>query len=105
MLLPFSERNFFCFLKHFHSNKKVIDAWGKLPSGMMSGNSYALGNFDQCLSIEKSVTNAGTIKGQYCLTTVGIKLNRSEMNLENLFPAGLVNMVSRDALKQSSMMK
>lgn len=83
----------------------MIDAWGKIPSGIMSGNSYALGNFDQCLSIEKYVTDAGTVKGQYCLATVGIKLDRNEMILKNLFPGGLENMLSREALKQPSMMK
>jgi len=29
---------------------KVIDAWGKpLPSGILSGNTYWVGNYDECL--------------------------------------------------------
>lgn len=29
----------------------VADAWGKIPTGILSGNLFELGNFDQCLDI------------------------------------------------------
>lgn len=83
----------------------MADAWGKLPSGILSGNLYELGNFDQCLSIDQFVPDAGTVKGQYCLATVALNLNRSNKNFDNIFSGGLENMLSRESLKQPSMVK
>ncbi|XP_044249206.2 nose resistant to fluoxetine protein 6-like isoform X1 [Drosophila takahashii] len=40
---------------------KMIDAWGFIPSGILTGNQYSLGNFDECLNIEKD-----SIRGKYC---------------------------------------
>lgn len=77
----------------------MADAWGKLPSGILSGNLYELGNFDQCLSINNFVQDAGAIKGQYCLASVALRLNQSEKNFENIFADGLKSM------KQPSMIK
>lgn len=56
----------------------VVDAWGKVPSGILAGNMYELGNFDQCLSIEEAVENVGKIQGQYCLA--GLIINVSNIN-------------------------
>lgn len=46
----------------------VVDAWGKLSSGILNGNLYDLGAFSQCLHIENS--NSGMYKMQYCLAHV-----------------------------------
>lgn len=45
----------------------VIDSWGLIPSGILTGNQNDLGNFDECLSITKD-----SIRGKYCFleTTV-----------------------------------
>lgn len=52
----------------------MYDAWGKLPSGILSGNAYELGDFDACLRIAEPIddgaavgTAVGTVRGQYCL--------------------------------------
>ncbi|KAH8347530.1 hypothetical protein KR059_012046 [Drosophila kikkawai] len=45
---------------------KMIDAWGAIPSGLLTGNSYDLGNFDECLNVRKEISAARTIRGKYC---------------------------------------
>lgn len=46
----------------------VIDSWGLLPSGMLAGNWWNLGNFDECIAIDHAVTSSHSIKGKYCIT-------------------------------------
>ncbi|XP_015839400.1 nose resistant to fluoxetine protein 6-like [Tribolium castaneum] len=41
---------------------KMLDAWSKLPSGIMDGNLIDLGSFDECYGIEYN-----NIYGKYCL--------------------------------------
>ncbi|XP_050523734.1 nose resistant to fluoxetine protein 6-like [Daktulosphaira vitifoliae] len=51
---------------------KMFDASAKfLSSGWMIGNTYNLGNFDECIEIETSV-NDEFIQGQYCLAEIEI---------------------------------
>lgn len=52
----------------------MYDATGKLPSGILEGNIYSLGHFDQCLKI-KSPDNK--IQGQYCLATFQMEVDDS----------------------------
>ncbi|KAH8247743.1 hypothetical protein KR038_009248 [Drosophila bunnanda] len=49
---------------------KMIDAWGSIPSGILTGNAYDLGNFDECLNIKKEVSLGRTIRGKYCFLSV-----------------------------------
>lgn len=51
---------------------KVIDSWSKPPAGIASLNIQDLGNFDQCLAIEKDSqeSHIGKWKAQYCLTPI-----------------------------------
>ncbi|XP_016984860.1 nose resistant to fluoxetine protein 6 [Drosophila rhopaloa] len=49
---------------------KMIDAWGSIPSGLLTGNSYDLGNFDECLNIKKEVNQGRTLQGKYCFLSV-----------------------------------
>lgn len=44
----------------------MIDSWGTLPSGLLYGNVIGLGNYDECLGINKELSNS-KIKGKYCL--------------------------------------
>lgn len=49
----------------------VIDAWGKLPAGILEGNLYSFGNFDECLSVQRPATNdLPEFQAQYCLSEV-----------------------------------
>lgn len=59
----------------------VADAFGKLQSGILSGNLISLGNFDECLSVRHTVRPNDQFQGQYCLMQVQIVLQT--MNLTN----------------------
>lgn len=52
----------------------MLDSWGKVPSGLLVGNTYDLGNFDECYDIRHTSINSniGDIQGQYCLINVEI---------------------------------
>ncbi|XP_014212568.1 nose resistant to fluoxetine protein 6-like [Copidosoma floridanum] len=53
---------------------EFYDATGKLPEGVLSGSTYHLGNFDECLEIGKNEDDKTpqSIGGQYCLSRVKI---------------------------------
>ncbi|XP_017083982.1 nose resistant to fluoxetine protein 6 [Drosophila eugracilis] len=51
---------------------KMFDAWGTIPSGLLTGNSYDLGNFDECLNIQRETTLGRTIQGKYCFLSVSL---------------------------------
>ncbi|KAH8278497.1 hypothetical protein KR018_004097 [Drosophila ironensis] len=44
---------------------RMIDSWGKYPSGILTGNLYDLGNFDECLNIKTDLT-----RGKYCFLSI-----------------------------------
>lgn len=48
----------------------VLDAWGKVPSAIFSGNLYDLGGFSQCSNIERQ---GKVYKTQYCIGQVVIE--------------------------------
>ncbi|XP_031627930.1 nose resistant to fluoxetine protein 6-like [Contarinia nasturtii] len=43
---------------------KILDSWGKIPSGIFNGNLFEFGEFSECLNIER---NGKQFKTQYCL--------------------------------------
>lgn len=51
----------------------VYDSWGSVPTGILSGNKYDLGYFDQCFVTEFST--------QYCLVEVVISSGNSTVPL------------------------
>lgn len=55
----------------------VLDSWGKLPSGILSGNNLECGEFAQCLRINRDGKSYGT---QYCLGQIVIDFG-STINL------------------------
>ena len=54
----------------------MYDATGKQPSGILDGNIYSLGHFDQCLNV-KSPDNK--IQGQYCLAMFQMEMHDSPL--------------------------
>ncbi|KAG8237342.1 hypothetical protein J437_LFUL014548 [Ladona fulva] len=52
----------------FLSSLPVFDASTKFPRGVLSGNVYNMGDFDECLGVR----GPSNIKGQYCLSRVDI---------------------------------
>lgn len=55
---------------------KFYDASGKFPDGLLSGSTFQLGNFDECLDIDKSTVGGMpyALRGQYCLARVSIRV-------------------------------
>ncbi|XP_017782126.1 PREDICTED: uncharacterized protein LOC108566646 [Nicrophorus vespilloides] len=52
---------------------KMVDAWSKLPPGIIEGNMQDLGSYDECLGIGANNSNLGLIYGKYCLGDVKLK--------------------------------
>lgn len=50
--------------------RKMRDSWGKVPSGIFSGNLFDFGNFDQCLDFQHYSYKTGEILGQHCTLMV-----------------------------------
>lgn len=44
----------------------MVDAWAKPQTGILTGNSMHLGNFDECISIDFRSNDSQNIRGQYC---------------------------------------
>lgn len=60
----------------------MLDSWGKIPSGILLGNFYELGQFDECLASSSPATTSHFI-GQYCLSRVVVTvrtLDESSLN-------------------------
>jgi Nose resistant-to-fluoxetine protein, N-terminal domain len=55
-------------LKKFFS---VFDAWAKVPSGMLQGNSKHFGFFTACIKLTHDTNNLqrGIIEGQHCMVS------------------------------------
>ncbi|KAH8247738.1 hypothetical protein KR038_009245 [Drosophila bunnanda] len=60
---------------------KMIDSWGSIPSGVLIGNAFDLGNFDECLSISQPISSSQKINGKYCFLLV------SKLRIATCFPA------------------
>lgn len=51
-------RNYFLF------SESVLDSWGRIPSGILSGNLYDFGDFRRCFHLDR---NGETYPTQYCV--------------------------------------
>lgn len=47
----------------------MLDAWAKLPEGILSGHVNALGDFDECLAVRAQASERfqASFQGKYCL--------------------------------------
>lgn len=43
----------------------MIDSWGKLPEGILSGHINTYGDWDECVNLEQEESE---FKGKYCWT-------------------------------------
>lgn len=57
--------------------RKIRDSWGKVPSGLFSGNYFDLGNFDQCIDVRYVADDVGEITGQHCTLMIPYDLERN----------------------------
>lgn len=54
----------------------MFDASSKMQSGILTGNTIELGNYDECVSATSASTiNNRTIRGRHCMATVDIVLS------------------------------
>ena len=62
----------------------MYDSSAKLPSGLLNGNVNQYGDIDQCLNV-RSPHQDGVVNGQYCLTTMALRLSdHSRSNLQQV---------------------
>ncbi|XP_050744607.1 nose resistant to fluoxetine protein 6 isoform X1 [Drosophila biarmipes] len=75
---------------------RMLDSWGSLPSGLLYGTFYDLGNFDECLTIHQQISGSQTIHGKYCFLAVPLKdvidtgitsLEGMQIKMASCFPA------------------
>lgn len=59
-----------------------MDASGKTPSGILSGNTVSIGDFDQCIAVKHEIVSNNEFDGQYC--QMEINLNISEIYRGNI---------------------
>ena len=55
----------------------VVDAAGKIGSGILDGNIGWVGSYDECLDVTATKANQNNVTevmftGQYCVTTIGL---------------------------------
>lgn len=58
---------------------QVIDSWGKIPSGLMRGNLFAVGNYEECVNFSTKLQTFGQLEGQYCRAHIPLNSNDREM--------------------------
>ncbi|XP_065079673.1 nose resistant to fluoxetine protein 6-like [Ochlerotatus camptorhynchus] len=56
---------------------QMLDAWSKLPAGILQGNTNDLGNYDECHKVAHETGNVtiGRIEGRYCQMTIPLNLS------------------------------
>jgi len=59
----------------------VVDAWGKIPEGILSGHINFLGDFDECLAVRSPLQEANPFRGKYCLIYVIPKVDDQQGTL------------------------
>lgn len=94
----------------------VFDSSSKFPTGVLYGNGYDFGNFDECVGVKfpgRNVTEDDnkefTFKGQYCLITIPLpdsnktKHTRSVRNFDISIKIKMVKikMVTKCIFKQN----
>ncbi|CAH1176236.1 unnamed protein product [Phaedon cochleariae] len=56
---------------------EMFDSFAKFPTGILYGNYYQMGNYDECVEARKEGNSLeSTIQGQYCLTEINLKPKR-----------------------------
>ncbi|XP_016995112.2 nose resistant to fluoxetine protein 6 [Drosophila takahashii] len=51
---------------------KMIDAWGSIPSGYLFGNLVDMGNYEECLRVDSTISETHSIQGKYCFMELPI---------------------------------
>jgi hypothetical protein len=49
----------------------VVDSWGKIPEGILSGHLNTFGDWDECVGVRSpSVPGKVSFRGSYCFTSL-----------------------------------
>lgn len=75
---------------------KVFDAWGKpLPSGLLKGNIFWLGNYDECVDQLYQANNRSFLRQpfdtQYCKSAFFHQEKNAKLSLKVLYKRNLLN--------------
>lgn len=62
---------------------KFYDASGKFPGGVLAGSQFELGNFDECLYIDKEESAPAGLSSQYCLTEIDVRVPESFLQIQH----------------------
>lgn len=65
--------------------RQMHDSWGKIPSGLFSGNVYDFGSFDQCINLKLSSV-LGKITGQHCTLMIPVDMGDGEESAAKILP-------------------
>ncbi|XP_055915376.1 O-acyltransferase like protein-like [Eupeodes corollae] len=67
---------------------RLFDAWGSIPAGVLTGNMYDLGNYDQCVksSISFTASAADVISYQYCFVKLPLEDPTLAINIAICIP-------------------
>lgn len=62
---------------------QMFDAWGKIPAGLLSGNFFSLGDYDQCRKVASPPSSAGLIRGHYCQVSIPLSFLFSSLGKQS----------------------
>ncbi|BFF91768.1 nose resistant to fluoxetine protein 6 [Drosophila madeirensis] len=65
---------------------RMIDSWGSVPAGILVGHFRDLGNYDECINIQQTITSNYNLNGKYCLAKLPL-----QQLLGNAGPIGMLN--------------
>jgi hypothetical protein len=61
----------------------VLDSSAKLEAGILAGNLFTIGNFDECIGVTEVQTDLGPFSGKHCLAKLTWK-NDTSLSTRNL---------------------
>lgn len=79
------------------SHFSVLDANGRIPTGVMKGNDVSMGLYDECVDVEHLLDDDNVIKGKYCYSGLVIPLSILD-NITKAMPE-YKNYVSKKGLR------
>lgn len=66
----------------------MLDASGKIPSGVLTFNINSLGHFDECMNVDHfQASTDSRIKGKYCIAKFPIESNEKVDVMKSVYKA------------------
>ncbi|XP_017055215.1 nose resistant to fluoxetine protein 6 [Drosophila ficusphila] len=51
---------------------QMIDSWGSIPSGYLKGSNTDMGNYDECVELDRAITDSHSIRGKFCFLSLPV---------------------------------